>query len=91
MQSAKCKIQVIIMRILYSFPAFLYGVFMTLIGMSLGIGGFALEAWIYVLLLLIAAVLLCMNKWWGCFPGMVVGGIIIYTEHVFRKVRAYSR
>lgn len=66
------------MKILYSFPAFLYGVFMTLIGMSLGIGGFELEAWIYAFLLLMAAVLLCMNKWWGCFPGMVVGGIIIY-------------
>ena len=66
------------MKILYGFPAFLYCGFMTLIAMSLGIGGFEIEAWIYAFLLLTAAVLLCMNKWWGCFPGMTVGGIIIY-------------
>ena len=66
------------MKILYSFPAFLYYGFMTLIGMSLGIGSFEPEAWIYAFLLLMAAVLLSKNKWWGCVPGMAVGGIIVY-------------
>jgi len=65
------------MKILYCFPAALYGGIMALIGTDLGFGGFAPEAWVYITLLLLAAVLLSKNKWWGCIPGIAVGGIMI--------------
>ena len=66
------------MKILYCFPAVIYGSIMAIVGAGLGIGGFAPEAWIYMTLLLLAAVLLCRNKWWGCIPGIAVGGIMVY-------------
>lgn len=77
------------MKLLYSFPAMLYCGFVAMIGFDLGFGGFQPEAWVYVVLLIMAAVLLCMKKWWGAVPGMVVGGIVIYlfeTSHVHQHV-----
>ena len=66
------------MKILYCFPAVLYGGLLALIGSDLGFGGFEPEAWVYIALLVLSAVLLCKNKWWGCIPGMAVGGIVVY-------------
>lgn len=77
------------MKLLYSFPALLYCGLVALIGFDAGFGGFQQEAWIYVALLLAAAVLLSGKKWWGSIPGMTVGGIIIYlfeTSHVHQHV-----
>ena len=77
------------MKILYSFSALLYGGLMALIGSDLGFGGFEPEAWVYIMLLILAAVLLSKNKWWGCIPGIAVGGIVIYlfeTSHVHQHV-----
>lgn len=65
------------MKILYSFPAFLYGSFVAYLGFSLGFGAFEPEAWVYLIFLTTAAVLLSMKKWWGAVPGMMVGGIVI--------------
>ena len=66
------------MKFLYSIPALLYCGLVAMIGFDLGFGGFEPEAWVYVALLLTAAVLLSANKWWGSIPGMAVGGIVIY-------------
>lgn len=77
------------MKILYSFPAFLYCGFMAFIGLGVGFGGFLPEAWLYAVLLIIAAVLLSMKKWWGAIPGMVVGGIVLFlfeTSHIHQHV-----
>lgn len=77
------------MIILYSFPALLYGGLIAMIGFGTGFGGFLPEAWLYLSLLIAAAVLLSMKKWWGAVPGMVVGGIVIYlfeTSHVHQHV-----
>ena len=66
------------MPFVFSIPALLYGGLVATIGSSLGFGGFEPEAWIYLILLTAAAILLSMKKWWGCVPGMAVGGIVIY-------------
>ena len=66
------------MKALYCFPAILYGGLIALIGFDTGFGSFQPEAWVYILLLITAAVLLCKNKWWGCIPGMAVGSLIVY-------------
>lgn len=66
------------MKLLYSFPAFLYCGFLTFVGFGVGFGGFQMEAWIYVFLLISAAILLSMKKWWGAIPGMAVGSIVMY-------------
>lgn len=65
------------MKFLYSFPAVLYGGLVATIGFTLGFGAFEIEAWIYLVFLTAAAVLLSMKKWWGAVPGMMVGGIVI--------------
>ena len=70
------------MKLLYCFPALLYCGLVGTIGFDVGFGGFEPEAWVYVALLIMAAVLLCTNKWWGCIPGMVVGGIVIYLFEI---------
>ena len=66
------------MKFLYSFPALLYGGLVATIGFTAGFGAFQAEAWIYLIFLTAAAVLLSMKKWWGAVPGMTVGGIVIY-------------
>ena len=72
------------MKILYSFPALFYCGLIAFIGLGAGFGGFQPEAWLYAVLLFTAAVLLCMKKWWGALPGMIVGGIIIYLFETAR-------
>ncbi len=74
-----------ILKVLYLAPAVLYCGFLGWIGLRLGFEGFTILPFAYALLLVAAAVLLCIHKWWGCIPGMAVGGIIIYlfeTSHV---------
>ena len=72
------------MKCLYTFPAFLYGGMVATIGFSVGFGAFQLQAWIYLILFIAAAVLLSMKKWWGSIPGMAVGGIMIYLFEMSR-------
>lgn len=70
------------MKLLYIFPAFLYCGFLAMIGLGTGFGALLPVAWVYAALLIAAAVLLSMNKWWGSIPGAAVGGIVIYLfEH----------
>ena len=64
------------MKILYGFPAFLYCSFLLFVGMGIGFEGLSPLSWVYAAGLLAAAVLLCMKKWWGCLPGVAVGGIL---------------
>lgn len=66
------------MKLLYCVPSVLYCGFVAAIGFDSGFGGFLPETWVYVVLLVLASVLLCMGKWWGSFPGIAVGAIIIY-------------
>ena len=72
------------MPFIYSLPALLYGGLVATIGSSIGFGGFEPEAWIYLILLTVAAILLSIKKWWGCIPGMAVGSIVIYLFQMTR-------
>ena len=77
------------MKLLYGLPAFLYGGLIATIGFTAGFGSFLWEAWLYLILLIAAAVLLSLKKWWGSIPGIVVGGIVIYlfeTSHVHQHI-----
>lgn len=66
------------MKVLYTFPALLYSGFLLTIGLSVGFSGLMMEAWLYLILLLAAGVLLCKKKWWGSLPGMAVGSVVIW-------------
>ena len=65
-------------RILYTMPAVMivlfYGMLAILAG---GIGGFQPRAWMVILLPVVSAVLLLAGRWWGCIPGMCLGGLLI--------------
>ena len=46
--------------------------------------------WIIDILLILSGLLLCKNKWWGCFFGVVVGAILVYmglqeTGQIFKE------
>ncbi len=46
--------------------------------------------WIIDILLILSGLLLCKNKWWGCFFGVVVGLILVYmglqeTGQIFKE------
>ena len=77
-------------KILYALPAILYCGAVIAFGMQLGFDGSLKPiTWVYMLLLLTAAVILCMNKWWGSFSGIAVGAIIIYlfvNSHVHHHI-----
>jgi hypothetical protein len=67
-------------KFLYIMPAvlicMLYALLAALAG---GIGGFQPIAFAYILLPVAAGILLRRNKWWGCFFGIAMGGILLYT------------
>lgn len=77
-------------KVLYALPALLYcgavAVFVTQLGFD---GSLKPVTWVYALLLLSAAAILCMNRWWGSIPGAAVGAIIIYlfeTSHIHHHI-----
>ncbi|MBQ7036031.1 MAG: hypothetical protein IJN74_00880 [Clostridia bacterium] len=46
--------------------------------------------WVMGVLLILSGLFLCKNKWWGCFFGIIVGGILIYmglqeTGQIFKE------
>ena len=66
------------MKLLYIFPALLYGVFLLIIGLGVGYQGLTMEAWIYLFLLTTAGHCLSSKRWWGCLPGMAAGSIMVW-------------
>lgn len=67
-------------KILYTGPAvivcMLYGLLAALAG---GIRGFQIVAWLYIAIPILSAVLLNRGKWWGCLPGIAMGGYMAFT------------
>ena len=65
-------------RILYTMPAVMvvlfYGMLAILAG---GFGGFQVRAWLMIVMPVASAVLLLAGRWWGCVPGMLLGGFLI--------------
>ena len=67
-------------KFLYIMPAvlicMLYGLLAALAG---GVSGFQPIAFVYILLPILAGVLLRKDKWWGCIPGIAMGGVLVYS------------
>ncbi len=65
-------------RTLYTMPAVMvvmfYGMLAILAG---GFGGFQPKAWLSIILPVLSALLLLGGRWWGCIPGMLLGGILL--------------
>lgn len=65
-------------RTLYAMPAVMavmfYGMLAILVG---GFGGFEPIAWLTIILPVLAALLLLGGRWWGCIPGMLLGGLYL--------------
>ena len=69
------------MKILYGFPAFIVClIFLFLLSFAGGIGAFGFMALVFLALPILAAVLLCMGKWWGAFSGMILGAMLLYSQ-----------
>lgn len=51
-----------------------YGMLAILAG---GVSGFQLRAWLMIVMPVASAVLLLAGLWWGCVPGMLLGGLLI--------------
>ena len=66
------------MKLLYMFPAVLYAGLLLMIGLGVGYEGLTMVSWLYLLLLTAAAHWLSSKRWWGCFPGMAVGSIMVW-------------
>lgn len=76
-------------KVLYLLPAAAYCGFFAYVGLRLGFDGFPALTLVYAVLLIAAACLLWKNRWWGCIPGMIVGGSIIYlfeTSHAHHHI-----
>lgn len=67
-------------KVLYAAPAFIVCMFIGTIGILFGFGGFKPIAWAYLVFSVLGSALLVMNKWWGCIPGAVFGGLIIWER-----------
>lgn len=65
-------------RVLYTMPAVMvvlfYGMLAILAG---GVSGFQIRAWLMIVMPVASAVLLLAGLWWGCVPGMLLGGLLV--------------
>ena len=65
-------------RVLYTMPAVMviifYGMLALLAG---GFARFQIRAWLMIVMPVASAVLLLAGLWWGCIPGMCLGGLLI--------------
>ena len=51
-----------------------YGMLAILAG---GVSGFQIRAWLMIVMPVASAVLLLAGLWWGCVPGMLLGGLLV--------------
>ena len=67
-------------KFLYIMPAvlicMLYALLAALAG---GVSGFQPIAFAYILLPILAGVFLRQDKWWGCFFGIAMGGLLLWS------------
>ena len=67
-------------QFLYVMPAvlicMLYALLAALAG---GISGFQPIAFAYIILPILAGVFLRKDKWWGCFFGIAMGGLLLWS------------
>ena len=67
-------------KYLYIMPAvlilMLYALLAALAG---GVSGFQPIAFAYIILPILAGVFLRKDKWWGCFCGIAMGGLLLWS------------
>ena len=67
-------------KFLYIMPAvlicMLYALLAALAG---GVSGFQPIAFAYIILPILAGVFLRKDKWWGCFFGIAMGGLLLWS------------
>ena len=68
-------------KYLYIMPAvlmlMLYALLAALAG---GVSGFQPIAFAYIILPILAGVFLRKDKWWGCFFGIAMGGLLLWSS-----------
>ncbi len=66
-------------KVLYFIPVILILILCVFI---VFIGGLSFDdnAWLYLVLPLIAGVLVSYKQWWGCLFGLIIGAMIIYSS-----------
>ena len=66
-------------KILYFIPAILVVILCLFVAFIDGLS-FDSNAWVYLVIPILAGVILSLNKWWGCLFGIVIGALIIYAS-----------
>ena len=70
-------------RVLYTLPAVMVIIFYTMLALLAGgFASFQLRAWLMIVMPAASAVLLLAGHWWGCVPGMLLGGLLISVGRV---------
>ena len=64
-------------KVIYFTPAIFGLVFYSLLTVFSGFGAIHPVVWLCIAMLFVSAVLLAKKKWFGCLPGILVGGILI--------------
>ena len=65
-------------RVLYTLPAVMVIIFYTMLALLAGgFASFQVRAWLMILMPAASAILLLAGHWWGCIPGMCLGGLMI--------------
>jgi len=65
-------------RVLYTMPAVMVVIFYGMLALLAGgFASFQVRAWLMILMPTASAVLLLAGRWWGCIPGMLLGGLMI--------------
>ncbi len=65
-------------KVLYFIPAIIVVATLMFVAVTDGLS-FNADVWLSLASLIIAGVVLTLNKWWGCLFGAVIGIIIIYS------------
>lgn len=66
--------------VLYYIPVIVALTFYGTLALVAGLGVIQTSAWFFVGFLVLAAILMTKNKWWGCIGGIVVGITLIYMS-----------
>ena len=68
-------------KVIYFTPAIFGLVFYSLLTVFSGFGAIRPTVWLCIAMLFVSAVLLAQKKWFGCIPGILVGGILILMSY----------
>ncbi len=67
-------------KAIFFLPTLLAFAIYGILGIVSGFHAISPYVWISIALLLISALIMSMEKWYGCFGGLIVGGLLIYMS-----------